>query len=483
MVTFFITKRSKLRRAAAADIRPSALAGLRAGLLGSALVCASLLTPIDPATAQTCPPTPSLAPTLPDDVCGPASVRPTHFYGLAWQLFTYLVWPAEAGSRGKPDLNRPLNFMEGARVFETFKADWEVFQQGAPKPVDWDVYPSKPCSNDPSPGKGELVLASTNKFDILSPSGRNENAPVLIAQNGTFVRYQASFNKIIFDKIKTDSLYDNRVIPPTEPGDDESIAEVTSQKHGAMMLKSSWIEFPGNGTIDPSKFYVRRDAWVQVPGTTECRRASVGLVGLHIVYKTEISPQWIWSTFEHVDNVPEPGDDARKHYTFNNGDARLHMTDRLQPEHRAAAALAGNAQPYQVERRQELDRGVLSTNRTWQAEFGRVGSVWQNYKLVLSQWPQSQSAPSQGVRTRTIEPDCGPGSRSPATANVTMETFQQDCKKSWTCLGCHNNFRGSDFIAAIDLNRFPREGEDSGSRRGTAVKRIEDIINSLGSSQ
>ena len=35
-----------------------------------------------------------------------------------------------------------------------------------------------------------------------------------------------------------------------------------------------------------------------------CSTATVGLVGLHIIHKTVTQPQWIWATFEHVDNVP-----------------------------------------------------------------------------------------------------------------------------------------------------------------------------------
>ena len=32
-----------------------------------------------------------------------------------------------------------------------------------------------------------------------------------------------------------------------------------------------------------------------------------GLIGLHVIRKTETGPQWVWSTFEHVDNVPPAG--------------------------------------------------------------------------------------------------------------------------------------------------------------------------------
>ena len=32
----------------------------------------------------------------------------------------------------------------------------------------------------------------------------------------------------------------------------------------------------------------------------------MGLVGLHIAHKTQHAPQWIWSTFEQVDNYKGP---------------------------------------------------------------------------------------------------------------------------------------------------------------------------------
>jgi hypothetical protein len=33
------------------------------------------------------------------------------------------------------------------------------------------------------------------------------------------------------------------------------------------------------------------------------RKVTVGLVGMHIGHKSKTSPQWIWSTFEQVDNL------------------------------------------------------------------------------------------------------------------------------------------------------------------------------------
>ena len=59
---------------------------------------------------------------------------------------------------------------------------------------------------------------------------------------------------------------------------------------------------------------------------------AAALVGLHIVYKTPSRPQWIWSTFRHVDNVPELDDRSGRSFTFHNGDPSTHMTDEPEPE-------------------------------------------------------------------------------------------------------------------------------------------------------
>src|SRR4029077_9459797 len=39
-----------------------------------------------------------------------------------------------------------------------------------------------------------------------------------------------------------------------------------------------------------------------------CSKSDIALVGLHIVIRTKDRPQGLWSTFEHVDNVPPTGE-------------------------------------------------------------------------------------------------------------------------------------------------------------------------------
>ena len=64
---------------------------------------------------------------------------------------------------------------------------------------------------------------------------------------------------------------------------------------------------------NPLQFH-KVDALVYTPPPTipkvaeSCVKQTMGLAGLHIAHKTLNEPQWLWSTFEHVKNVPTQAD-------------------------------------------------------------------------------------------------------------------------------------------------------------------------------
>ena len=62
--------------------------------------------------------------------------------------------------------------------------------------------------------------------------------------------------------------------------------------NGAIDLKSSWIDM--TNVQHPERYYTRI-AWGFDPftPTPTCAQITVGLVGLHIVQKTTLRPQWI----------------------------------------------------------------------------------------------------------------------------------------------------------------------------------------------
>ena len=161
------------------------------------------------------------------------------------------------------------------------------------------------------------------------------------------------------------------------------------------------------------------------------RPATVGLVGMHIVHKTESSPQRIWATFEQVDNlaideIAHPGRHASFHsdacpICAPNQPPRLDMQGHL------------DRTPVQVARAVPIAPETGELNREAEASLARSGSVWQFYRLIGVQWPTIPSATPPGPDGDPLQQmiDRSGGAPNPKfLSNVVMETYVQP-KISW----------------------------------------------------
>jgi hypothetical protein len=87
-----------------------------------------------------------------------------------------------------------------------------------------------------------------------------------------------------------------------------------------------------------------------------------------------------------------------------------------------------------------------------------AGTVWQNYQLVMTQWPIGNgSQPVPATQTGSIAQNLTfPGlGASSAFANTTLETFDQANPRTG-CMNCHNSARStSDFVWSIQDHAFP----------------------------
>lgn len=449
---------------------------------------AAILLAVAPArSAPPCPLIPSpLADGIPDDVCpNPPPTPQKAFAHMAWQTFKSLVWPAlmVTGSRGEPDGAREITEMSGPRVFETYKSDWELFPVIAAGQEKWGTYPSAAafCKDyvPPKPGRlpvGSLVLGSLDKFGSLTQPGGLGH--VLMAQNGSLVRYLAAFNENAFNLIKN--------LGPSidfDASEDEPKGQAIAP-YGTITIKSAWIEIK-NSIPDPSTFYVR-PAWVQDPSTGNCKETSVALVGLHIVHKTDSSRQWIWASFEHVKNAPLRGDSPRGAFTFHNG-SRIPMP--ADPPLDSRTMPSTMPAPYNVERLNEIAPEIQPVNLAWQNAL--QGSVWSNYQLVLVQWPEVSHAEFDGGTTLfgnngvRPAPPCGVVRPRANMASTVMETFLQstegldcptdDAKLRNTCMGCHYQAHNYDFIWAIPLKRGTGDARVETPNRGSALSTLRKI--------
>ncbi|MFL6332941.1 MAG: hypothetical protein ACJ754_06300 [Pyrinomonadaceae bacterium] len=334
-----------------------------------------------------------------------------------------------------PDLSQTVGGT-GPRVFQTFKSAWEVFHNDGSPPVEWNVYEDKKfnaCLQ--SVNFGDLVLASFSKFGDIGQADFGSFTGPLVAQNNTYVRYMTGFNKTEFDKIASEQLFLRANL-----GTD---AKPLVFHEGALDVKSAWVVMDGIG--HPERFYQTK-AFVLDPKSGKCEEKMVGLVGLHIVQKTPSRPQWIWSSFEQIDNIPQPG--AIMPFTFNDGGGTP------MPVKNPIGFPPPPTPPtkFNVQRLTDIAKSTRDTNALYQAALRQQGSVWQFYQLVMTQWPVPPDTPTNhGLPAHTTPPLGSPT----AFANITMETFDQT-RIARGCMACHDSTRNeSDFLWSLNDHAFP----------------------------
>lgn len=395
---------------------------------------------------------------LPADVCIPPNftdVATDYFDDYSWRAFVALVWPAAEGRRGVPDTVRKPG-APGPRTFDTYRALWEVFHRDGSAPgADFDAYDSaahNACSA--SAGFGDKVIASFSGLEEVAQFGPGEMLGPLAAQNGRYVRTETLYNRQAYDYIVANQLYLRSSLPaiptprPTEP--------VLRFPDGSVVVKAAWLDLSGFTDAEKSRYYVRpvmlRDA-----NTGRCSVVTMGLVGLHIVQKTPSRPQWIWSTFEQVDLAPPARAGAPGRFALHNGASAATPPENPLP---LVPLPHEPAKPFNVTRSavSPINPKTAYTNLMYERQL--KGTVWENYQLVMTQWPrvtgeQSLPVPASlnGDASNTF-PGLGSASGS-AFANISMETFDQE-RPQLGCMNCHNQARlAADFMWSVLDHAYP----------------------------
>lgn len=382
-----------------------------------------------------------ISPDIPVDVSIPtgSTGNPIAFFDdFSWRSFIALAWPARNGQRGEPDRLKALE-AAGPRVFETYKNLAEVFHNDGSEPAAWNDYDSvNACFSQTQ--FGDLVFASFSKFSNLGQAGIGKLVGPLVSQNKTYVRYLTAFNRIEFDQILSQKLY-LRV----------NLQNPVTFNDGAIDIKSSWIDM--KNITHPERYYTRMAIVMDPDSGFKCSVKLVGLVGLHIVQKTPSRPQWIWSTFEHIDNIPQQG--AQAPFAFHNGDATPMPAKNPFTLDPLTIPTPG---PFNVERLPSapIHISTQQTNAAYRGALQQRNSVWQFYQLVMTQWPLQMNPPAPIPASQPGTPQFtfpGTGATS-AFANVTMETFDQANIRSG-CMNCHNFTKKTDFLWALNDHAFP----------------------------
>lgn len=336
---------------------------------------------------------------------------------FSWQQFIGLNWPADPAQRGAPAVHRKLAD-PGPRVWETWKEAYEVYLPQGRKPADWGSAQSFPAACGST---GKLLLRSSKVSDVVDQTLQALPATVrfpasLKDQQGRLVRYEIRLNQTVFDYVVGQRLYDGR---------EQVKADKVDFPVGSQLVKAAWRE------VSPreEKYFVTTDACVcedvagDEPGNCSVKR--MGLAGFHLMTKTAAAPQWIWSTYEQVDNIRsrqqrvQPLNNPHCHgpHCTPNQQTPARVPTQLQREIKIPDRDPDCSQPTQaVDNLRQLNADL---------QRGLRGTRLQHYQLINTQWPQPGSAGSKPTEFSVLPALLG---------NTTMESFSQ---RTSSCMGCH----------------------------------------------
>ncbi len=325
-------------------------------------------------------PDPGLSPYPPQDISLPANASEADEF--AWKMFVALNWPEMPGQRGIPDESKRIGD-PGITVWRSFKTSTEMFNADGSDPGPW-------TAGDPNTAIRLDQNAKATKRELELSEVKQAIGGSLTDQHGNLTYYDKAANVISYDFIREKKLYS---------ADGQSRYGPVVFPFGAIEVKAAWRIMTGSD--DQSRYYTM-PAQVLENGTD--KSATVGLVGLHIITKTPNAPEWIWSTFEQVDNVPGASPAAGVAWSYNEPGSATPPNTETSP-----------GAPTQVERYNKTLPDAA--NARWQAAL--KGTPWEYYQLIGTQFPIKNPQPDQ-------------------LANVAMETYIQPQS---SCIECHSAAR------------------------------------------
>ncbi|MFK7749441.1 MAG: cytochrome P460 family protein [Kordia sp.] len=323
-------------------------------------------------------------------------------------------------------INAPTTDGTGT-LWENYKEAYDIFLPNAETPTAW---------GKPSPGNQTVcdninsnhkILRTTSKISPLVTETNQAVGGVLIDKNSNLVHYEVYMNKPMFEYVLKNQFYN-------------ALKQAGSEIKfpvGSMELKASW-RILDSEKDDTSRYYTSK-AIVYIPASDSiqkdsfpeivknniqyCSEQLVGLVGLHIVYKTPSNPNFVWMTFEQNDNVetattkkagitPSFYDPSKAIDSCENNSRQVDCPKQIMT---------------QVTRQNPIPDWVKKANTNYQEKLHAKKSVWEHYQLIGVQWPTDKTKVGNPILQNL--------------ANSSMETFNQTAS---SCIGCHAFARSSN---------------------------------------
>lgn len=427
----------------------------------------------------------------------------------SWQSLLAINWPVD--KEGKP----LANFTDrGTPEWLEWKEYYEVFRCNGAEPTPWgsERIAPKDCNEhlltsnslqslslSAIQDRGKRILFMTDKNQNFANETDQAFAYPLKDKNGNLVYYEILLNREEYDYLDKNKLYNfdgqiayaNQKPGVVTPANFPSGIYGKSQK-GAIEIKLAWRILEIQKGDDPSRYITTSAMVLSEDGKTFTRKLA-GLVGFHISQKPTSSAQWVWSTFEHVDNLNTAnlneainGKKNLEPSFYKNYQPTL-ITDEAQfldnKEDKTHLEFT------QCERRIPIPADVQEINNEVRAMLRKMGSKWQYYELIDTQWPTDPSAaPTVYAKEKnnTVESITNKAGGNPTPVyltNITMETYFQKGNQKATnqieslpdgspvsndtpvfgtesCIGCHSS--ASICIGKGDKNKPVGGGQLTG---------------------
>ncbi len=366
---------------------------------------------------------------------------------FSWQSFVGLNWPQ--GSDGLPLEARIGKAPILARVWARYKTPREIFAKHRKDDI---------CSE----------FTSLDEPYLETDSFLQSSLKPLIDKNLNYVVYDVRINDVLAEYIEQNNL-------TTFQGQQAflaSAAEIdfpvgyyqdpvtrSGGQPGSVAVKTAWKILDFESGDDPARYYtvnglISVSAQNSASGQSFCLRERLGLVGMHIMTRTDSGNgrNWTWSTFGHIDNAPlatnarrpndilhkapfadgcQGPDNSTQNYAFFDTNCPDCVTNHIDPAdwkwsaNKPYAKTSSMHQGYgtQVVRCWKIFEGTQLINEIWQEKLKHT--VWGNYQLLSAQW--------KGGNRGLMFPE---GEVPRFLTNPTLETYEQYNYNS-SCLGCH----------------------------------------------
>lgn len=375
----------------------------------------------------------------------------------SWQMFLALNWPTNAKGEPAPAIT---DTKFGAPHWTLWQNSSDIYQTDGARPkacgltkpalmmaaLERDL--SKPVSKGLKPFSASATQGADRRekrfLGVISAVGELNASRLqvsdiqqaftgpLIDQNGEFVYYEILLDPNEVGYLCENSLYNINgqvAFSKAKKTVNMPIGDPRIPWSGSFELKFAWrVLKPGKD--DFSRYYTAKatiiDQGLQAgkPAQIE-REVTVGLVGMHIGHKSQSSPQWIWSTFEQVDNLDvDPVAHPNLSPSFTDPNCPICTVDQQPVANHGIYPKV----PTQAWRAIPIPGDKVALNRQAEAALAKIGSVWQYYQLIDTQWPTSPTTPpskwDSGLPgSITNKPG---GNPTPVfLTNITMETYFQ----------------------------------------------------------